>query len=166
MKRVILLFVFLVGCSRTELVYDPCLPDEKVVFSGAPFCEPNNAMSVCLDNEGNNNLRYRTLDDTLIEFEAKIERCSVMYSGGGGLELTFSSEDDRFRYSSETIKVCFERDCEKTHEQYKSMSFRKDGESLLKQCSLRTAPKWTIGWEYLPPSPPSCDVVGSGAPGA
>ena len=55
---------------------------------------------------------------------------------------------------------------EEEDEEYESMSFIKDGESLLKQCSLQTAPKWTIGWEYLPPSPPICDVVGSGAPGA
>ena len=171
MKRVVLIFAAL-GFSQIALGDDLCLPKEKVVFSGAPFCEPNNAISVCLDKEGNNTLRYGNTDDTLIEFEAEIERCSVMYSGGGGLELTFSNENHRFRYSRKTIKVCFERDCEKTHEQYKSMSFRKDGESFMKQCSLQTAPKprkptyWKVGWEYLPPSPPSCDVLYSGQPGA
>ena len=34
---------------------------------------------------------------------------------------------------------------EEEDEEYESMSFIKDRESLLKQCSLQTAPKWTIG---------------------
>ena len=165
MKRVVLIFAVL-GFSQNALGDDLCLPKEKVVFSGAPFCEPNNAISVCLDKEGNNTLRYGNTDEILHEFGGELERCLATYSGGGGIELTFSNEDDWFSYSSEIFRVCIGRDCEKTHEEYESMSFRTDGESLLKQCSIRTAPKWTIRREYLPPSPPGCDVYGSGRPGA
>ena len=150
MKRVVLLFVFLVGCSRTELVYNPCLPDEKVVFSGAPLCEPNNAISVCLDKGGNNTVRYRNMDETLIEFDADVRKCAVAYSGGGGIHLTFTNEEDSFEWWSVHTRG------NNSLNNDKGWIFKKDGVAAPSptQCSLTGKPQLTsvtFDDQYLPP---------------
>jgi hypothetical protein len=141
MKRVVLIFVVL-GFSQIALGDDLCLPKEKVVFSGAPLCEPNNAISVCLDKGGNNTVRYRNMDETLIEFDAEVRKCVVTYSGGGGIHLTFTNEEDSFQWWSVN--------------EDKGWIFKKDGVAAPSptQCSLTGKPQLTsvtFDDQYLPP---------------
>lgn len=136
MKRVVLIFAAL-GFSQIALGDDLCLPEEKVVFSGAPLCEPNDAISLCLDSDGNNNVRYGNIDDTLIEFAAEVRKCVVTYSGGGGTHLTFSNEENSFDWWSVVTRG------EASLNENQGWIFKKDGERALTECSLLGKPQLT-----------------------